>query len=97
MKYSKQFLVEAYTTMTTIRQFEERMIKEFMAGNIPGFVHTYDGQEAVGVGVCMHLSDADIIGSTHRGRGHCIAKGCDIELMILEIMGKSGGLSSSLR
>ena len=92
MKYSKQFLVEAYTTMTTIRQFEERMIKEFMAGNIPGFVHTYDGQEAVGVGVCMHLSDDDIIGSTHRGHGHCIAKGCDIELMILEIMGKSGGL-----
>lgn len=92
MKYSRQFLVEAYSTMTTIRQFEERMIKEFMAGNIPGFVHTYDGQEAVGVGVCMHLSDNDIIGSTHRGHGHCIAKGCDIELMILEIMGKQGGL-----
>lgn len=92
MAYSKKFLQESYSTMTTIRQFEERMIKEFMAGNIPGFVHTYDGQEAVGVGVCSHLSDTDIIGSTHRGHGHCIAKGCDIELMILEIMGKQGGL-----
>jgi pyruvate dehydrogenase E1 component alpha subunit len=78
--------------MTMIRQFEERMIKEFMAGNIPGFVHTYDGQEAVGVGVCSHLTDRDIIGSTHRGHGHCIAKGCDIGAMILEIMGKQGGL-----
>jgi pyruvate dehydrogenase E1 component alpha subunit len=78
--------------MTLIRQFEERMIKEFMAGNIPGFVHTYDGQEAVGVGVCSHLTDDDIIGSTHRGHGHCIAKGCDVEGMILEIMGKEGGL-----
>lgn len=92
MAYSKGFLTQAYSTMTTIRQFEERMIKEFMAGNIPGFVHTYDGQEAVGVGVCMHLSNEDIIGSTHRGHGHCIAKGADIELMILEIMGKAGGL-----
>ncbi|MEM9313141.1 MAG: thiamine pyrophosphate-dependent dehydrogenase E1 component subunit alpha [Pseudomonadota bacterium] len=92
MKYSKDLLVEAYTTMTTIRQFEERMIKEFMGGNIPGFVHTYDGQEAVGVGVCIQLGDDDIIGSTHRGHGHCIAKGCDIELMITEIMGKAGGL-----
>jgi pyruvate dehydrogenase E1 component alpha subunit len=92
MKYPKQLLLEAYTTMTTIRQFEERMVKEFMAGNIPGFVHTYDGQEAVGVGVCIHLTDDDIIGSTHRGHGHCIAKGCDIELMIAEIMGKAVGL-----
>jgi len=92
MGYPKKLLIGAYSIMTTIRQFEERMIKEFMAGNIPGFVHTYDGQEAVGVGVCSHLSDEDIIGSTHRGHGHCIAKGCDIEKMILEIMGKAGGL-----
>jgi pyruvate dehydrogenase E1 component alpha subunit len=92
MAISPEVLLAAYAKMTTIRQFEERMIREFMAGNIPGFVHTYDGQEAVGVGVCSHLGDADIIGSTHRGHGHCIAKGCDIEAMILEIMGKEGGL-----
>ncbi|EED35084.1 acetoin:2,6-dichlorophenolindophenol oxidoreductase alpha subunit [Luminiphilus syltensis NOR5-1B] len=92
MALSSEALHKVYYTMTTIRQFEERMIKEFMAGNIPGFVHTYDGQEAVGVGICTHLTDEDIIGSTHRGHGHCIAKGCDIEAMILEIMGKQGGL-----
>jgi pyruvate dehydrogenase E1 component alpha subunit len=78
--------------MRTIRTFEERVIKEFENGNIPGFVHAYNGQEAVATGVCMHLSDKDIIGSTHRGHGHCIAKGCDVTGMMKEIMGKADGL-----
>ncbi|MFU8762951.1 MAG: thiamine pyrophosphate-dependent dehydrogenase E1 component subunit alpha [Haliea sp.] len=92
MSYSADFLLDAYRTMKTIRLFEERAIKEFEGGNIPGFVHVYDGQEAVAVGICMHLTDKDIIGSTHRGHGHCIAKGCDVIGMMKEIMGKADGL-----
>lgn len=92
MAYSTEFLLESYRTMKTIRLFEERVIREFEAGNIPGFVHAYDGQEAVAVGICMHLSDKDVIGSTHRGHGHCIAKGCDVIGMMKEIMGKADGL-----
>ena len=88
----KEELLKAYSTMRTIRTFEERCDKEFMQGNIPGFVHLYAGQEAVAVGVCSHLSDEDKIGSTHRGHGHCIAKGCDIKGMMHEIMGKADGL-----
>ena len=68
------------------------MTKEFAQGNIPGFAHVYIGQEASGVGVCFDLTDDDYIGSTHRGHGHCIAKGCDVQGMMLEIMGKQGGL-----
>tara|TARA_B100001179_G_scaffold222265_1_gene198519 strand:+ start:491 stop:1453 length:963 start_codon:yes stop_codon:yes gene_type:complete len=88
----KEELLEVYSTMRTIRSFEERCDKEFMQGNIPGFVHLYAGQEAVAVGVCSHLSDEDKIGSTHRGHGHCIAKGCDVKGMMHEIMGKADGL-----
>jgi pyruvate dehydrogenase E1 component alpha subunit len=78
--------------MVRIRVFEERVVKEFAAGNIPGFAHVYVGQEASAVGVCFDLTDEDWIGSTHRGHGHCIAKGCDIRGMMLEIMGREGGL-----
>lgn len=92
MRYTPELLLEAYRTMKTIRVFEERCILEFERGNIPGFVHAYNGQEAVAVGVCMHLSDKDVIGSTHRGHGHCIAKGCDVIGMMKEIMGKATGL-----
>ncbi len=92
MSYSPEFLLRAYRGMKTIRLFEERVTREFEAGNIPGFVHVYDGQEAIALGVCMNLDDADIIGSTHRGHGHCIAKGCDVIGMMKEIMGKADGL-----
>ena len=71
-----------YKTMRMIRSFEERVQLEFAAGNVPGFVHTYIGQEASGVGICFDLTDEDYIGSTHRGHGHCIAKGCDVEGMM---------------
>lgn len=89
---SKQELLEAYRRMKTIREFEERVNKEFAAGNIPGFVHLYAGQEAVAVGVCMNLTDNDHIGSTHRGHGHCLAKDCSVEGMMKEIMAKADGL-----
>ncbi|MEO0700392.1 MAG: thiamine pyrophosphate-dependent dehydrogenase E1 component subunit alpha, partial [Pseudomonadota bacterium] len=70
----------------------ERIEKEFALGNIPGFAHVYLGQEASGVGICHDLTDDDWIGSTHRGHGHCIAKGCELKGMMLEIMGKADGL-----
>jgi pyruvate dehydrogenase E1 component alpha subunit len=92
MQLSREELKKAYRRMFTIRAFEERVEKEFAAGNIPGFAHVYLGQEASGVGVCHDLTDEDLIGSTHRGHGHCIAKGCDVKGMMLEIMGKAGGL-----
>ena len=92
MQMNRADLLRAWRLMQTIRQFEERVEKEFAAGNIPGFAHLYLGEEASGVGVCFDLSDEDWIGSTHRGHGHCIAKGCDVKTMMLEIMGKSDGL-----
>jgi pyruvate dehydrogenase E1 component alpha subunit len=92
MQMSRPDLIRAWRLMLRIRLFEERVEKEFMARNIPGFCHVYLGQEASAVGVCFDLTDQDWIGSTHRGHGHCIAKGCDISGMMLEIMGKADGL-----
>ena len=74
---SKPGLLQAYRTMRTIREFEERLHAEFAKGDIPGFVHLYAGEEAAGTGIMMHLQDKDRIASTHRGHGHCIAKGVD--------------------
>ena len=71
-------LLKAYRTMRTIREFEERLHAEFAKGDIPGFVHLYAGEEAAGTGIMMHLEDKDRIASTHRGHGHCIAKGVDV-------------------
>ena len=92
LQISRDDLVRAYTQMCTIREFEERVHTEFAGGGIPGFVHLYAGEEASGVGVCMHLNDQDCIGSTHRGHGHCIAKGCDPIAMMKEIYGRKDGL-----
>src|SRR5262249_22506197 len=92
MQLNRAELIRAYRDMRTIRAFEDRVQEEFSAGNIPGFVHLYAGEEASAVGMCMHLSDKDRIASTHRGHGHCIAKGCDVEAMMKELFAKSGGL-----
>lgn len=92
MKLTVEELLQAYRRMQTIRVFEERLHKEFATGEIPGFVHLYAGEETAAVGVCEHLSDVDYIGSTHRGHGHCIAKGCDVVAMMKEIYGKRDGL-----
>ena len=81
-----------YRQMKTIREFEERLHVEIATGEIPGFTHLYAGQEAVAVGVCTPLTDSDYIVSTHRGHGHCIAKGCDIGGMMKEIYGRRDGL-----
>jgi pyruvate dehydrogenase E1 component alpha subunit len=92
MQLSREDLLTAYRRMRTIRDFEERVHDEFSAGNIPGFVHLYAGEEASAVGFCMHLNANDKIASTHRGHGHCIAKGCDVSGMMHEIFGRKEGL-----
>ncbi|MEZ5835747.1 MAG: thiamine pyrophosphate-dependent dehydrogenase E1 component subunit alpha [Geminicoccaceae bacterium] len=92
MQLSRSDLLAAYKRMRLIREFEDAVHEEFSAGNIPGFVHLYAGEEASGVGICMHLDDRDAIASTHRGHGHCIAKGCDERGMMFEIFGKKEGL-----
>jgi acetoin:2,6-dichlorophenolindophenol oxidoreductase subunit alpha len=89
---SKEHLLDWYRTMRTIREFEERLHKEFATGEIPGFVHLYAGEEAIATGVITHLRPDDYIASTHRGHGHAIAKGCDVRAMMAEIYGKRDGL-----
>jgi len=92
MKLGKAALARAYRQMKTIREFEERAHAEIMNGQIAGFTHLYTGQEANAVGVCEHLSGADTIISTHRGHGHCIARGADVKAMMAELWGSSAGL-----
>src|SRR5262249_23015611 len=91
MALEPQQLLEMYRKMVTIRRFDQRAVEEFQAGNIPGGVHTYIGEEAVAVGVCAALRRDDRIVSTHRGHGHTIAKGADIKLMMAELFGRSNG------
>lgn len=92
MKMEKEQAHWIYKTMNEIRFFEEKVHKIFSDGRIPGFVHLYVGEEAVATGVMSQLSDDDYITSTHRGHGHAIAKGCDLNGMMAEIMGKRDGL-----
>src|SRR5215210_645827 len=89
---TKEALLEAYRTMRTIREFEERLHTEFATGEIPGFVHLYAGEEAIAAGICAHLTSDDYVASTHRGHGHSIAKGCDVKAMMAEIYGKRAGI-----
>jgi pyruvate dehydrogenase E1 component alpha subunit len=92
MALSRKELLHAYERMTKIRAFEERLHLVSQAGEVPGFIHLYAGEEAIAVGVCEHLEPTDFIGSTHRGHGHSIAKGCDIRSMMCEIFGRQEGL-----
>jgi acetoin:2,6-dichlorophenolindophenol oxidoreductase subunit alpha len=77
--------------MLTIRRFEERASADYRAGKIYGVVHCYIGEEAVAVGVCSALDRNDRIISTHRGHGHCIAKGADLNRMMAELYGRQSG------
>lgn len=81
-----------YERMLLIRRAEERLAKDAMAGNLPGGVHLYIGQEASAVGVCSVLEDRDFITSTHRGHGHFLAKGGDVQAMFAELWGKRTGI-----
>ena len=92
MDLSQDEVLRAYRIMKTIREFEERVHIEFQTGGIPGFVHLYAGEEAIAAGIGLHLGSGDKIASTHRGHGHCIAKGCDVRGMMAEIFAKKTGL-----
>ena len=91
MPIEKEKVTGMYRTMVLIRAFEERVSKEFAAGNIPGFVHLYIGQEATATGACANLRPDDYITSTHRGHGHLIAKGGRTEGMMAELYGRKAG------
>jgi len=91
MALDKPQLIQMLRTMILIREFDERAIKLRVAGKIYGAVHPYVGQEAVAVGVCSTLTTSDRVTSTHRGHGHCIAKGADIRRMMAELFGRVDG------
>ena len=91
MDLDREALLKLYNTMTVIRHFEERGIPETGQRGMSASVHSSAGQEAVPVGVCANLSDDDYIGSTHRGHGHCIAKGVDVKQMMAELFGRATG------
>ena len=94
MQLSREDLLRAYKGMCEIREFDDAVHYEFAADAMPGFVHLYVGEEASAMGICMHLNEKDTIASTHRGHGHCIAKGCDITDMMKELYGKKDGICS---
>lgn len=91
--YSKKQLVGFYETMYRIRRFEEEVFEFYKKGMMPGLAHLYMGEEAIATGVCAALKKDDYIGSTHRGHGHLIARGADINKMMAEILGKETGYS----
>jgi pyruvate dehydrogenase E1 component alpha subunit len=91
MEISKDKLLWMYERMQLIRTFENRVKAEFSNNKIPGFVHLYAGEEAIAVGICANLTDADYMTSTHRGHGHCIAKGVEVRSMMAELFGKATG------
>lgn len=87
----KERLVEIYRKMLEIRHFEEKVFDLYGQNLVPGTIHLYAGQEAVAAGVCATLRKDDYITSTHRGHGHCIAKGAKLERIMAEILGKKTG------
>ncbi len=93
MVIGKKQLLSLYRTMVRIRTFEEAARREFLDGKMAGFLHLYSGEEAVAAGVCACLNDDDYITSTHRGHGHCLAKGADSKRMMAELYGKATGYS----
>ncbi|MBI2205800.1 MAG: thiamine pyrophosphate-dependent dehydrogenase E1 component subunit alpha [Candidatus Rokubacteria bacterium] len=91
MALSTTGMAQMLRTMILIREFDERAIRLRVAGKIYGAVHPYVGQEAVAVGVCANLTRSDRVTSTHRGHGHCIAKGADVRRMMAELFGRVDG------
>ncbi len=92
MKPTKTVFLQILEKMLTIRHFETRVEELYANGRLPGFVHLYLGGEAVGAATCACLREDDYIISNHRGHGHCIAKGADLNGMMAELYGKSTGL-----
>jgi TPP-dependent pyruvate/acetoin dehydrogenase alpha subunit len=92
MTATEASIAELYRTMCRIRSFEERVGRRFRDGDVHGFVHVSIGQEAVAAGACAALAPDDWITTTHRGHGHCIAKGADPTGMFAELFGRASGL-----
>lgn len=90
-KVSKEVLLDFYRKMNCIRAFENEAIELAKMNLTRAAVHTYNGEEAIAVGVCAHLTNHDYITSTHRGHGHCVAKGADLERMFAELMARENG------
>lgn len=91
VEYNKKQLLWMYERMCLNRKFEDRASGLFAEGKLAGFVHLYAGEEAIAMGVVSQLRDDDYITSTHRGHGHCIAKGIDVKTMMAELYGKATG------
>jgi pyruvate dehydrogenase E1 component alpha subunit len=91
LNLSKEKHVEMLRKMLEIRFFEEKVFELYAQNLVPGTIHLYAGEEAVAVGVCSNLRQDDYITSTHRGHGHCIAKGADLKRTMAEILGKKTG------
>ncbi|RLE06994.1 pyruvate dehydrogenase (acetyl-transferring) E1 component subunit alpha [Candidatus Aerophobetes bacterium] len=87
----KDKLIQMYTTMVKIRQFEDRVYLLFLQGEMPGTIHLSQGQEAVAAGVCANLRKEDLITSTHRPHGHAIAKGVSIKSLMAELFARKTG------
>ena len=87
----KHLYLELLRVMLKIRLFEKKVVELFRSGELPGWLHSYIGEEAVATGVCLNLNEGDYITSTHRGHGHCIAKGVEIKYMMAELYAKETG------
>jgi TPP-dependent pyruvate/acetoin dehydrogenase alpha subunit len=90
-RYETPFLLDLYRKMVEIREVEEALIRLFAEGRMPGFIHSYIGEEATAVGVCAALRSDDYITSTHRGHGHILAKGGDLRRFMAEVFGRQTG------
>src|SRR2546427_3790218 len=88
---NKDQLLRMYRRMFSIRQFEEHANDLYLRALMPGLTHLYEGEEAVAVGICEALRPDDYITSTHRGHGHCLAKGAKPDRMFAELLGKEAG------
>ena len=96
MKVPSKELVAIYSTMQRIRQFDQKTQELFEAGLVKGTAHSYVGQEAIAASVGANLRPDDFVASNHRGHGHCIAKGADLNRMMAELMGRENGYCRGL-
>ena len=95
-KVSKEVGLKLYELMVRIRKFEEAVVNLYARGKIPGFLHTYIGEEAVAAGVCANLTGEDKITSTHRGHGHMVAKGGRFDKAMGDVADNSNAQSTAL-
>ena len=91
LQFDVEQSLHMYQQMVKIREFEERVNELYKSAKMPGLAHLYTGEEAVAVGVCEALRRDDYITSTHRGHGHCLAKGASVDRMFAELLGKEAG------